>query len=83
MTLRGHVKNGVIVLDDPVQLPDGTEVRVEAVAPQTGANKPGRVGGQWRGKVWIAEDFDELPDDLREAFGMNDDAELPGGSHSK
>jgi prevent-host-death family protein len=29
-----------------------------------------RKGGQWRGKVRIAEDFDELPDDLARAFGM-------------
>jgi len=29
MTYRGHVKNGQITLDEPVTLPDGTEVRVE------------------------------------------------------
>ncbi len=75
MTLRGHVKNGVIILDDPAQLPDGTEVRVEAVPPSSTEPKPCRVGGQWRGKVWIAEDFDEMPEDLREAFGMNEPAE--------
>ena len=34
MTLRGHVRNGVIVLDEPAELPEGTEVRVEAV-PET------------------------------------------------
>jgi hypothetical protein len=28
--------------------------------------------GVWRGKVWIADDFDELPDDLAEVFGMRD-----------
>lgn len=28
MTYRGHVKNGAIVLDDPVQLPEGIEVDV-------------------------------------------------------
>jgi len=27
------------------------------------------VRGAWRGRVRIAEDFDELPDDLSEAFG--------------
>ena len=31
MTLTGHVFAGQIVLDGPLQLPDGTEVRVEAV----------------------------------------------------
>ena len=27
-----------------------------------------RVGGQWMGQVEIADDFDELPDDLLSAF---------------
>lgn len=29
MTLRGHMKNGVAVLDEPANLPDGTPVRIE------------------------------------------------------
>ncbi len=29
MTYNGHVKEGVVVLDDPVALPDGAAVRVE------------------------------------------------------
>jgi len=31
MTYRGHVQNGVVVLDEPAQLAGGTEVRVETV----------------------------------------------------
>jgi prevent-host-death family protein len=27
-----------------------------------------RVGGQWQGRVWIAEDFDTLPTELAAAF---------------
>jgi hypothetical protein len=27
-TLRGHVENGRIVVDEPVDLPDGTEVEI-------------------------------------------------------
>ena len=72
MTLRGHVRNGVIVLDESAQLPEGTEVRVETVPPQEGSGKPRRVGGQLRGKIWMADDFDEMPADLREAFGMDE-----------
>jgi hypothetical protein len=34
MVYRGHVKNGVVVLDAETQLPEGTEVRVEPVALQ-------------------------------------------------
>jgi prevent-host-death family protein len=29
--------------------------------------------GVWKGKVQIADDFDELPEDLQRAFGMTDD----------
>jgi prevent-host-death family protein len=27
------------------------------------------VRGAWRGQVWIADDFDELPEDIADAFG--------------
>ena len=27
-----------------------------------------RKGGQWKGKVWMADDFDELPPELAVAF---------------
>ena len=33
-------------------------------------SKAPRKGGQWRGKVRIADDFDELPSDIAAAFGM-------------
>jgi prevent-host-death family protein len=29
--------------------------------------------GVWKGKVKIADDFDELPEDLQRAFGMIDE----------
>jgi prevent-host-death family protein len=29
-----------------------------------------RVGGQWKGRVRIDEDFDALPDDIAAAFGI-------------
>lgn len=29
MTYKGHVENGVIVLDEPAELPDGASVRIE------------------------------------------------------
>jgi prevent-host-death family protein len=34
-------------------------------------NDAPRKGGQWKGKVRIAEDFDELPEDIARAFGMD------------
>ena len=30
-----------------------------------------RVGGQWKGRVRIADDFDTRPDDIAAAFGMD------------
>lgn len=30
-----------------------------------------RQGGQWKGRVRIADDFDELPPDIAEAFGID------------
>lgn len=35
MTYRGHVENGVVVLDDPVKLPEGAQVQVELASPQS------------------------------------------------
>lgn len=32
MVYRGYVKNGMVVLDQGIQLPEGIEVRVEPVA---------------------------------------------------
>lgn len=32
MTYHGYVKDGSIVVDEPILLPDGTEVRVEPVS---------------------------------------------------
>jgi prevent-host-death family protein len=34
------------------------------------ASEAPRTGGQWKGKVRIAVDFDELPEDIAAAFGM-------------
>ncbi len=36
---------------------------------ETPTQKP-RRGGQWKGRVKIADDFDELPKEIAEAFGM-------------
>ena len=31
MTIRGHVENGVVILDEPAEIPNGSEVRVEVL----------------------------------------------------
>ena len=42
---------------------------VVRLVPCQQTNGP-REGGQWRGQVRIAADFDDLPPDLSEAFGL-------------
>jgi prevent-host-death family protein len=34
-------------------------------------NESPRKGGQWKGKVRIADDFDVLPDDVARSFGID------------
>ena len=75
MIMPGHIKNGVVVLDSPNALPEGTAVRVEVVSAlsATSSNQPSqakRTGGQYAGQIVMAPDFDEWPDDIQEAFGM-------------
>ena len=38
MSYRGHIKNGIVVFDEPADLPEGTEVRVETIS--TVVNRP-------------------------------------------
>jgi prevent-host-death family protein len=42
---------------------------VARLVPVAGTNSLAAVRGVWRGKVVIADDFDELPDDVADAFG--------------
>jgi len=35
MTYKGHIKNGSVVLDQPVPLPDGAEVTVDLVPTES------------------------------------------------
>jgi hypothetical protein len=46
MVLSGHVKNGLIVLDDPVALPEGIAVSV-AVAGSAETTTPVEAGSIW------------------------------------
>ena len=42
MTLRGHVKNGQIALDDAARLPEGTRVNVEVLDEGVKITRPQR-----------------------------------------
>lgn len=39
MTYRGRIKNGVVVFDEAVSLPEGTEVEVVLPQPNEGASQ--------------------------------------------
>jgi len=62
MTMRGHIKNGTVVLEEPVRLPDGTDVEVDVRAvgeAQQGATLYERLADV----IGIAEG---LPQDMAE-----------------
>ncbi len=62
MIYRGHVKNGIVVLDEDVRLPDGTQVKVEAVQPANDAPRT-TLGERFRNIIGVASD---LPADMAE-----------------
>jgi prevent-host-death family protein len=45
---------------------------VARLVPYSESDEP-RAPGGWEGRVWIADDFDELPADLLAAFEGEDD----------
>jgi hypothetical protein len=60
MTYRGHIKNGQITLDDPIQLPEGVEVNVEIVKCSEGEPTI------WNKLLELAGTVDGLPTDMAE-----------------
>lgn len=44
--------------------------RAVRLIPETETNNFALLRGVWAGQVEIAADFDELPDDIAEAFGL-------------
>lgn len=59
MACRGHIENGVVVLDEAACLPDGIEVRVEPVQSSTAPT----LAEQLRDVISIVDD---LPEDMAE-----------------
>jgi hypothetical protein len=72
MIYRGRVQNGVVVLEDNVNLPDGTEVRVEPI--------------RQRPRKTLAERYHSIigiVDDLPEDMAENHDQYLHGASKNR
>ncbi len=72
MSLVGIVRDGIIVPDGPLMLPEGTRVRIEVAKESQAGKQQERQGGWWRGRVQISADFDELPPDIASAFGAHE-----------
>ena len=66
MTTRGKVKDGVVVLEPGVSLPEGADVTVttvDAATPPGPRPGTGPKAGSAKGKIQMSDDFDEpLPD---------------------
>lgn len=57
MNYRGHVKGGVVVFDEPVELPEGLEVRVEVMP--TGTEQQPTLYDRLQPVIGIAEGVPE------------------------
>ena len=72
VSVGGIYRDGRVELSE---LPEGVEGPASVIVTflETHEAKPvprRREGGQLRGKIVIADDFDELPKDIAEAFGI-------------
>lgn len=45
---------------------------VARLVPYRQDQSPRALGGSWKGRVVVADDFDELPEDLQRAFAGED-----------
>jgi hypothetical protein len=69
MIIHGRFLRGVVVPDEPIELPEGTTVMIKVIETVPQISTP-RQGGMWKGRVSIALDFDTLPSDVANAFGI-------------
>lgn len=74
MTYRGKIRNGVVVLEDPKALPEGTLVRVEPVE-ESAPSKDRDLDDLWDSLLRLAGSAKGLPRDM----ARNHDHYLHGG----
>ncbi len=75
MTYQGHFENGVIVLDEPVNAPDGAKVRVELLHTGDATQRPETP---WSTHYEHYESIIGAIDDLPEDFAAQHDHYIHG-----
>lgn len=73
MTYKGHVENGVIVLDTPDVLPEGVSVNIRVELEET-LQEPEKTSPFYEGIKEFIGIFDDLPPD----FAANHDHYIHG-----
>ena len=67
MAYRGRMRNGVVVLDQPAAIPDGSPVSVRALKPKAGRAARGKPKGK---PVRRAKGAETLLESLKPFIGM-------------
>jgi len=64
MAYRGHIEKGLVVLDDPVLLPEGARVTVDLLADETSERRPDHEGTLYERLEPLIGKAKGLPSDL-------------------
>lgn len=78
VSMLGHIRNGVVVFDEPTQLKDGTPVRIEVIAPASSMSPRSRVADASRAPACAVGDPDEIDQILAELQSIQK-VEAPSG----
>lgn len=72
MTVRGKIKSGKVILDDPKALAEGTEVEVRPVKKRKGPARPTKTREKKPARSWA----DRLRNVIGKATGLPPDASI-------
>jgi hypothetical protein len=64
-TVKGIYENGQVILEEPLDT-GRAKVIVTVIEELESAPRKPRKAGSMRGKIWIADDFNEPLDDLKD-----------------